>query len=477
MLIMEILATGLVQTARSRCPPSIVVALISIVFSTVCRSSHAYALEGVQWPAGSTVTFQLALGSAGRTLIDGNTSWNTAAAPAPGNWDSVMANLFFEAAAESATAVSGDGQNTIVFASTVFGQSFGSRTLAVTYYISSGSRMQEADVLFNNHQHFDSYRGPLRYDGSGNAIGDIRRVLIHELGHALGLDHPDDHGQHVDAIMNSITSDRETLSADDIAGAQHLYGAPTAVAVKADFNADQRADYLLFNASTRRTAIWHLQGSTFLDGVFGPSIPAGWRLIGTADVNLDGKPDYILFNSATLQTAIWYLNGATYIGGAYGPRLPSGWTLVAAADMNGDGHPDYVLFSPATNQTAIWYLNGSSWTGGGYGPVISAGWTLADANDFNGDGKADFVLANSSTRQTYVWFMNGAAVTGSASAPTIAAGWTLQGTADFNRDGKPDYLLFNPSTRQTAQWYLNGTTYLSAAGAPALPPGYELIAR
>src|SRR5207237_1527018 len=39
-------------------------------------------------------------------------------------------------------------------------------------------------------------------------------------------DHPDDHWQHVDAIMNSITSDRETLSSDDIAGGQSLYGAP-----------------------------------------------------------------------------------------------------------------------------------------------------------------------------------------------------------------------------------------------------------
>lgn len=30
----------------------------------------------------------------------------------------------------------------------------------------------------------------------------LRRLLIHEMGHALGLDHPDDHGQQVRAIMN-----------------------------------------------------------------------------------------------------------------------------------------------------------------------------------------------------------------------------------------------------------------------------------
>src|SRR5437762_1121373 len=115
----------------------------------------------------------------------------------------------------------------IVFSNTAFGQKFGSGTLAVTYWRSSGSNIVEADVLFIRNQQFDSYRGPLRFGTNGWCIGDIRRVLIHELGHALGLDHPDDHGQHVDAIMNSVTSNRETLSADDISGAQSMYAAPT----------------------------------------------------------------------------------------------------------------------------------------------------------------------------------------------------------------------------------------------------------
>jgi hypothetical protein len=122
---------------------------------------------------------------------------------------------------------SGDGVNAVVFSNTVFGQQFGSGTLAVTYWRSSGNNIIEADILFNRNQSFDSYRGPLRFNASGWCIGDIRRVFIHELGHALGLDHPDQHGQHVDAIMNSVTSDRETLSTDDISGAQSIYGAPT----------------------------------------------------------------------------------------------------------------------------------------------------------------------------------------------------------------------------------------------------------
>ena len=475
MLIMEILAAGARQTHRKSSRRLLIVTAVWSAIAWI-GTTYAYVLEGPKWPDGS-VMFQLSLGSAGRTLIDGNTSWNTAAAPAPLAWNAVMGNLVLQTTVTSTTAVSGDGQNTIVFDSTVFGDSFGNRTLAETVYTYSGSTMQEADIVFNNHLTWNSYRGVLRYDGSGNAIPEIRRVLIHEMGHAIGLDHPDTHGQHVDAIMNSIISDRETLSADDIAGAQHLYGAARVVAVKADFNADQRADYLLFNASTRQTAVWYLRGSTFLSSAYGPSLPTGWALVGTADINLDGKPDYILFNSIHGQTAVWYLNGTTYTGGAMGLSIPAGWTLIAAADMDGDGHPDYVIFNPTTGGTAIWFLNGTRLTGSAWGPVIPSGWVLADVNDFNNNGKSDFVLANTSTRQTYFWFMDGANVTSGAGGPPVPTGWVLQGTADFNQDGNPDYLLVNPSTRQTVQWYLNGTTLLASATGPPLPMGYTLIVR
>ena len=54
---------------------------------------------------------------------------------------------------------------------------------------------------------------------------DIRRVLIHEIGHGLGLDHPDQNGQHVTAVMNSIVSNVDTAVTDDINGIQALYGA------------------------------------------------------------------------------------------------------------------------------------------------------------------------------------------------------------------------------------------------------------
>src|SRR5438093_12893207 len=137
--------------------------ILLAVFALVAPRANGYALEGSSWPAGTIVTFQMGLGSAGRTLIDGNTSWDSAAAPALSAWDKVMARLRYTGNVASPPVSSGDGVNAVVFSNTIFGQKFGTGTLAVTYWRSSSSNIIEADILFNRNQQFDSYRGPLRF--------------------------------------------------------------------------------------------------------------------------------------------------------------------------------------------------------------------------------------------------------------------------------------------------------------------------
>lgn len=75
-------------------------------------------------------------------------------------------------------------------------------------------------MIFNKQDwNWDSYRGALR-----PGMMDFHRVALHEFGHVVGLNHPDDYGQRVSAIMNAYIGSLYTLQADDMAGAQYIYG-------------------------------------------------------------------------------------------------------------------------------------------------------------------------------------------------------------------------------------------------------------
>lgn len=103
---------------------------------------------------------------------------------------------------------------------------FGANTLAITVTFTQGNSRVESDVVFNTAYNWNSYRGNLV-----NGQQDIQRVAIHELGHTLGLGHPDEAvpAQVGSAIMRSNISNLDTMQADDIAGVQLLYGVPGVV--------------------------------------------------------------------------------------------------------------------------------------------------------------------------------------------------------------------------------------------------------
>ena len=136
----------------------------------------------------------------------------------------------------AAVACVDDGISTVVWADTNCGMAWDDETLAVTssWVYKSTGEISDADVLFNTNGDWTTYSGPLR----PGAI-DFHRVAMHEFGHVLGLDHPDDHGQSVSAIMNSRNDDNDWLQTDDINGIRSIYGGDIVVS---DDHGDTRQD-------------------------------------------------------------------------------------------------------------------------------------------------------------------------------------------------------------------------------------------
>src|SRR5437588_4252791 len=193
--------------------------LASTLFGYVREFDNGIPLA---WVKDRTVVIQLSLGTGTLNLRDGFASFNDSAIDALKTWNPHLAHLQFSWVKNSpVTPVKGDDEMSGAFDNKVFGSNFGSGTLAVTVLGYRNGNFEETDTVFNKAISWDSYRGALT-----PPVFDFHRVAIHEFGHTLGLDHPDQAQprQNVVAIMTSQVSKLDTLAQDDINGVTAIYG-------------------------------------------------------------------------------------------------------------------------------------------------------------------------------------------------------------------------------------------------------------
>ena len=152
-------------------------------------------------------------------------SWNEAFLDAISDWN-INTNFRFKPIYQYSDPCIVDGLNGVDFVKDLCGTGFGKSTLAVTVrrykpQVLGPPAIVEADIYVNENISFDIFDGATPLLGTGYPrTRDFRRVILHELGHVIGLDHEESQA----AIMQPEYGEIFNLEEDDISGVNFLYG-------------------------------------------------------------------------------------------------------------------------------------------------------------------------------------------------------------------------------------------------------------
>ncbi len=209
---------------RFRAITILLVVVAAIVHLHPIHRAWAFCTLTSRWPSGP-VTMAHNLPPTGQ-LINGTVSWAQNAESAMQDWSDVSDDFRFINGGPSGSGQGNiDGVNNMVFGDDAGGDAFDEDVLALTLTRTDLSGLAlESDIIFNRDVTWNAYDGPLRVDADGQVVFDFRRVVLHELGHVLGLDHPDSAcDQEVEAIMNAQTTEIDRLTTDDRNGLSFIY--------------------------------------------------------------------------------------------------------------------------------------------------------------------------------------------------------------------------------------------------------------
>ena len=350
-----------------------------------------YALEGPKW-ASNTITWNFDSGSPfsgpvtdpyRTTILSALVAWGHAA------------NLNLQEVPDNASANIEIGWSPLQ--STVNPNDIG----LTTYYTTPSNQMAQAVVQLEDPAEDPLVNTPLGYTWSGS-VSTLYQVALHELGHALGLDHSTD----PTAIMYpTAQTTNPALSLADIAGMQQLYGAPTTV-----------------NVGVTDSTV-NVSAGLFADPYSGPvaGLQNQYIYAGSDNLDMTGTTPGLFLKGGSGNDAMAASAGRNVLDGGQGSNFLSGGTGAGSEDtffVDGRGQADVwstVANFHAGDTATLWgYVPGVTqltWASGQGAPGYTGATVHADMLG-NGTSTASLTFAGLSVAQAQAMVVGSGAAGG-----------------------------------------------------------------
>jgi hypothetical protein len=230
---------------------------------------------------------------------------------------------------------------------------------------------------------------------SGNTWDDtlLKAVVLHELGHSLGLNHE----TNTIAVMNPTIGNPPltTLQTDDINGIRAVYGAKNLGNPPPP--AGTTADMILRHGADGRYYIYDIGNNALLAAYKLGQIGTDWTVAGLGGFFGNDTTDMLLRNSNTGAFYVYDVQDNNITGSASLGAVGLDWQVMGFGNFSSFGETDMMMRRSTDGAIVVYDISNNQIISTNVLGTVGLEWQFSGVGNFSSRGTSDMLLRNSNT--------------------------------------------------------------------------------